>query len=252
MCHDRGYLLETRDNGYVYHKPCICRSHRRRIELFNRALIPAHFTEKDLSNYEWTEKTKHVREVVTAFVQGYPVSRTGLLLVGPPGVGKTHLVTGIIKILTLEKGVPCLFKDFFLLLSEVKEAYEQGRFETEVLRPLAEVEVLVIDELGKGRSNSDWEHGLLDEIVCKRYNQMKTTLLTTNFPLTPSRKRPHGPGAGGWYRGNLSVPDEVPTLEERVGERIFSRLRQMCTILRVEAADYRRAGTAQAPSRPAR
>ncbi len=249
-CGGGGYLLEMREDGYQFYRPCSCRNLVRRVERFNRALIPAHFTFKDLDNFEATERTAHVLNFVRTFARGYPADRTGLLLVGPPGVGKTHLVVGVLKVLALEKGISCLFKDFFLLLSEVKAAYEVGKFETEVLRPLTEVEVLVVDELGKGRSNSDWEHGLLDEIVCKRYNQMKTTLLTTNFPLEPPRDR-----SGTVLRagvGNLASSALIPTLEERVGERIFSRLKQMCTILRIDAADYRRAHSARGSARPRR
>lgn len=255
-CSGRGFLLESGENGYLFHKRCPCQDQRRRIERFNRALIPSHFAFRDLNNFESSDQTGHIIEYIRTFARGYPADTNGLLLVGPPGVGKTHLVVGVLKFLTLEKGVDCLFKDFFLLLSEVKTAYETGRFETEVLRPLTEVEVLVVDELGKGRSNSDWEHGLLDEIVCKRYNQMKTTLLTTNFPLEPSRERTaetnrliYGSSSFRPGQGNLTSGTLLPTLEERIGERIFSRLKQMSTLLRVEASDYRRTSSAGFRSR---
>ena len=41
-------------------------------------------------------------------VREYPAVERGLLLVGPCGVGKTHLAVAILHGL-MEKGVPCLF-----------------------------------------------------------------------------------------------------------------------------------------------
>ncbi len=40
------------------------------------------------------------------FVEEYPVDKTGLLLVGTIGTGKTHLAVGIAKALIREKGIP--------------------------------------------------------------------------------------------------------------------------------------------------
>lgn len=241
-CQGRGYAIRRAPNGYLYHADCVCRQLHRRLERFNQAQVPAHYARADLENFETTRHNLLVLEQARRYAQDFvPGQPDGLLMYGDPGGGKTHLAVGILKVLVFEKGVQCLFKDFFLLLSEVRYAYSEGRFDSELLRPLTEVEVLIIDELGKGRSNSDWEQALLDEIICRRYNQLKTTLFTTNFPL-PDEKRGSADSESR-TSGNLSSRLERPNLEERVGDRMFSRIKQMCSMLQVTGQDYRRTHT---------
>ena len=91
-----------------------------------------------------------------------------------------------------------------------------------MLLPLIETEVLVIDELGKGRS-SDWELNILDQLISKRYNASKITLITTN------------------YVSKEYMKEDQETLEARVGDRIASRLHEMCEFIYIEGQDHRKA-----------
>ena len=84
-----------------------------------------------------------------SFVAEYPLETKGLVLIGPFGVGKTHLPVGIIRELIFEKGTPCLFYDYRELLKEIQNSYNASvqTTEFEVLRPVLQTEVLVLDEL---------------------------------------------------------------------------------------------------------
>ncbi|MGH7890521.1 MAG: ATP-binding protein, partial [Thermodesulfobacteriota bacterium] len=146
-------------------------------------------------------------------------------LMGKAGLGKTHLAIGAISEVTLERGIKCLFKDFFYLLSELKEAYSQGNPENEVLLPLIETEVLVIDELGKAKS-SDWELNILDQLISKRYNAQKITLITTNYVSEDYATKTAG--------------ENQEILEKRVSDRIASRLYEMCEFIYLEGKDHRK------------
>ncbi|MGH7885316.1 MAG: ATP-binding protein, partial [Thermodesulfobacteriota bacterium] len=158
-----------------------------------------------------------------SFVDKFPYNR-GFILMGPSGVGKTHLAIGTIAELTLKKGVRCMFKDFFFLLNDLKKAYSDGVAENDIINPLVETEVLVIDELGKGKSN-EWELNILDQLISKRYNSSKKTLITTNYIS----------------KDHISKnQDTTQILENRVGERISSRLYEMCELYLLEGKDFRR------------
>ena len=98
-----------------------------------------------------------------------------------------------------------------------------------------DVEVLVIDELGKGR-NSPWEQNILDVIISQRYNNQKTTIFTSNY--TDSRKTTLVERVRG-KDGMEGDGETRDTLLDRVGPRIYSRLKEMCDFLMLSGKDRR-------------
>ena len=113
----------------------------------------------------------------------YPVDSTGLLLIGSIGVGKTHLAVGIIKELILSKSISCLFYDYRELLKQIQNSYNDSvrATELEVLRPVFDTEILVLDELGAVKP-TEWVWDTVSLILNTRYNDNRTTIITTNFP----------------------------------------------------------------------
>ncbi len=151
----------------------------------------------------------------------YPAVERGLLLMGPVGVGKTHLAVAILQGL-IEKGVPCLFCEFGALLKEIQDSYNKvsNTSEMSVLAPVYQADVLVLDELGASKP-TDWVRDTMMQIIGKRYNDKKLTIFTTNY--LDARRAPS---------------DE--TLEDRIGVRLRSRLYEMCKTVHIEGEDYRK------------
>jgi DNA replication protein DnaC len=143
--------------------------------------------------------------------------------------------------LALQKGVKCRYSEFSLLLSDIRDGYSREVSTREWLEPLRSMDVLAIDELGKGGRNREFEQGILDEIVSVRYNAGKPTLFASNYPRSSAT----------WRFGNS--PER---LDERVGPRIYSRLHELCDFVDVVGKDYRevqhdeRAKTASAQQSP--
>ena len=95
----------------------------------------------------------------------------------------------------------------------------------------------MIDELGKGR-NTPWEQNILDVIISQRYNDQKTTIFTTNFTQSRSTTLAEP------VRGKDILPGENDretrdTLYDRVGPRIYSRLKEMCDFIDLLGPDRR-------------
>jgi DNA replication protein DnaC len=167
------------------------------------------------------------------------VERAGLLLIGTIGVGKTHLAVGILRELMMSKGVPCLFYDYRELLKEIQNSYNNSVpiTELDVLRPVFDAEVLVLDELGAVKP-TEWVWDTVSHVLNTRYNDKRTTIITTNY-----RDLPPGGGSSGDepprrnYAAERAAREE--TLGDRIGERMRSRLHEMCRIVTVQGEDFR-------------
>jgi DNA replication protein DnaC len=162
-----------------------------------------------------------------------PRDGTGLLLIGKIGTGKTHLAVGIIKELVVRKGIPCLFYDYRELLKQIQNSYNDHVHATEldVLRPVFDAEVLALDELGAVKP-TEWAWDTVSLILNTRYNHNRTTIITTNF---------EDQAAAGTIQ-SLSAARAATreeTLGDRIGERMRSRLHEMCRIIKLEGLDFR-------------
>ena len=152
LCDDTGWKAvgEGRERRVMR---CECRERTRADRLLEVARIPRRYQHCELGEFEAKYPGAHpslaeAKLWAERFVAGFPVEDKGLLLVGPVGVGKTHLAVGIMKELILKKGMQCLFYDYRELLKEIRNSYNPSVATTEmdVLRPALRVPVLVLDE----------------------------------------------------------------------------------------------------------
>jgi DNA replication protein DnaC len=217
--------------------------------MLEQAKIPRRYEDCTLDNFEpkYDGADRSLQSALVqarGFVKGYPVETDGkgLLLVGPVGVGKTHIAVGILKELVQERGAHGLFYDYRELLKEVQNSYNQkvAATELEVLRPVFEAEVLVLDELGAAKP-SDWVWDTVAHILNSRYNDRRTTIITTNYPnaealaATPGRRM--GKNSAEQEDAERAMSGE--TLGDRIGERMRSRLQEMCVVVEMRGKDFR-------------
>jgi DNA replication protein DnaC len=242
-CEGRGHIYVEDETGISSLRECVCAGLVRRLKKLNEAGIPGKFTATQFETYiPMDTSQKLALRIARDFVEDHGSNVQGLLFMGKPGLGKTHLAVSVIKRLILDKGEDCKFVDFFQLLSDIRFGYSQNLSEQAIINPYVAAPVLVIDELAKGR-NTEWELTMLDQIISSRYNAAdKITLLTTNFSdeTTDSKKRDkkntHVEIGAGNGRKALSGEE---TLQDKVGERIYSRLVEMCRLVKLKGDDYR-------------
>jgi len=241
ICEGAGLRIVRRADGSQFAENCVCRVEERSQRMIARAQIPKRYEHCTLDSFETgfggahrTLAAAHLR--ARKFVEGYPLDAvgTGLLLTGSIGVGKTHLAVGILQALVLERGATGLFYDYRDLLKQVQNSYNRQVSETEleVLKPVFDAEILVLDELGASKP-TDWVWDTVAHILNTRYNDRRTTIITTNYSNLP----PLGVDPAQATGARAAVREE--TLGDRIGERMRSRLQEMCVVVEMQGEDFR-------------
>ena len=235
-CSGTGFEIVTRD-GREFALACACRrTSSAPGDPLRGSRIPPRYEHCTLETFEpGSSSLSAALEKAMAFCAGYPHlgddEGLGLLFCGDNGVGKTHLAVAVLRELVARKGVRGQFWDFHELIREIKSSYdpETKTTELQVLAPVVEMDVLLLDDLGAWKM-TDWMNDTLFYILNSRYMAKRPTLITTNYQDVT---REEALSADALRRREFLV--------ERIGQRLRSRLMEMCLVVRMQGGDHRQA-----------
>lgn len=224
LCQGSGWITEQA--GFQA-RPCICQKDLRKQQRIAAAAIPTRYIPCRLENFHdrGNPRLKRARQRMREFVDCWPGEDRGFLLMGGCGVGKTHLAAAALReIVEMDKPGQLLFSNFQDLIQAIHASFssDEAPSKSEILEPIIAADLLVLDELGSQKPTT-FVQEVLYYIINSRYNNLKTTLFTTNYVDEPSRK-------------------DEEALEQRIGRALRSRLYEMTEVVLIDSSvdDYRK------------
>jgi len=151
---------------------------RRQSNLLNRRLKLARFPAMktlDEFDFEFNPGIKK-KDIMALASSSFVYKSQNILLIGPPGVGKSHLAIAL-GIAAIHNGYAVLHKSAFDLVAEMAEA-ETVRARKDYLADLVKVNLLIIDELGMKKMPPNTADDLLEVIHRRHLNG--STIIATN------------------------------------------------------------------------
>lgn len=137
-----------------------------------------------------------------------------IAIIGIRGNGKTQMSVEMMRQMAIDRRTSryCTAMEFFM---QIKATYKKDseQSENEIVQEFSQVPLLIIDEIGQ-RSENDWENRLLYEVINRRYNALRDTLIISN--------------------------QEIADLEAALGPSIISRMRETGGIIECTWGSYRK------------
>ena len=210
-------------DGVARVRRCECRRKRLIAELVAAAGIPRHYAACDFAGFVRYDNPylERALTLTRSFIDDFPSPARGLLLLGPSGVGKTHIAVAALREIVVTHAVPAVYFDTRTLLATLRASFNPpaGGTAAAVLERVLGAALLVLDDLGAERP-TEWVLETMSVVLNTRYSENRPTILTSNYE-------------------DLSDRGDPDSLCARVGARSYSRLREMCEFLEYSGPDYR-------------
>lgn len=222
VCPECGKERPTQDvHGYV----CDCDRERgqaleeefaseRREELvaaiLERAHIPRRYAACTFDGFTRRKGTEEALKAARVWADGFDLEgECGLLLAGPYGSGKTHLLTAALRLAVERTLVEAQFVGAGDLVAQVRSG---ERLDWKPVERAIGAELLLLDDLGQ-EVGTEFTRDVVARVLFGRYEAARPTLMTSNL----------GPqGLGDLFGG-----------------AVVSRIREMAQVATLFATDYR-------------
>lgn len=220
VCQDTGFVIRLDESGHEIFTPCRCREMAKVEKAWEESGISIDDVDKTFKNFEtWSMEARNMKDRATDYYYKFPLIRydrnNSLLMCGNPGCGKTHLSIALANNLIKTKQVAVVYMPYRDIITKLKQNMVDEDFYKNILGKYQTAEVLLIDDLYKGKIN-DTDINIMFELINYRYINRLPIIISTEFTL-----------------------DKLLEFDEAVGSRIYEMCKGFISEVKGTENNYR-------------
>lgn len=186
ICKDTGMIIIAQKDKQPLMKPCECLEKEKIRRLWSNSGINTEDLDKSFGNFEeWTSKAKEMKTKGTLYYKSYEnikkERRNSIMLCGNPGSGKTHIALALANNF-LKKNVRVVYMPYRDIVTKLKQNMIDEEYYKKTLSKYQTCEILLIDDLFKGKIN-ETDINIMFELINYRYLNRLPVIISTEFTI---------------------------------------------------------------------
>ena len=187
ICDDVGFISVVDNDGHIRYRPCKCREMAKVQKIWEQSGIAVNDIDKTFKNFEpWNREVKEMKDKATSYYIQFKNIQSercnSIMLCGNPGCGKTHLALAIANNLLKNKNIPVVYMSYRDVITKLKQNMTDEEYYKKTLSKYQNAEVLLIDDLFKGKVN-DTDINIMFELINYRYLNRLPMIISTELTV---------------------------------------------------------------------
>lgn len=222
ICHGAGWIITPSANSQPTMKRCKCYELAEARRMWERAGINAEQTDLTFSNYKvWNKTSEEAKNTAIQYFKSFEQIKSSrhnsIAFIGQVGSGKTHLSVAL-AINFLKKGIAVVYMPYRDVVTKLKQNILDEEYYRKVVGKYQTAEILLVDDLFKGRITST-DINIMFEIINYRYLNNLPAIVSSEF-----------------------TADKLLDFDEAIGSRILQMCRSFTVQIQGKENNYRLRG----------
>lgn len=167
--------------------PCKCLEMDKVNRLWRSSGINTEDLDKSFKNFEtWNKKSKEMKDKATNYYMRFnnikSERRNSIMFCGNPGSGKTHMALALANNFLKKNGIRVVYMPYRDIVTKLKQNMIDEEYYKKTLGKYQTAEILLIDDLFKGKIN-ETDINIMFELINHRYLNRLPMIISTEFTV---------------------------------------------------------------------
>lgn len=186
ICNGIGWIIKKQEHSQPIMTPCKCVEDEKVKRIWSNSGINTDSLDKSFGNFEcWNDKSKELKDKAVQYYKAFNIIRSkrrnSIMFCGNPGSGKTHISLALANNF-LKKGIRVVYMPYRDIVTKLKQNMIDEEYYKKTLSKYQTCEVLLLDDLYKGKVN-ETDVNIMFELINYRYLNHLPVIISTEFNI---------------------------------------------------------------------